>query len=753
MTLSLAPHQRSSYEGILRTLDRTMFYYDPSPTGNGKTEIALYVAKTCGLLLYVICPANVVSVWHTRAAKYGLTDYIVDVKSYNAAIMPGDNANPHPGLILPKGVRNLNKALKEALERKRDSGYVFNMNDFIAESVKTNENSLLKKTTTVSLMNYNQVAEFFDGTAEGTPLPLYKTSNHYSVIEKSEYRRQRYYLSELIEGQRGAVGTLFVFDEAHYGRNASSSRCEMMSCIANYIMTYPKPHCSRFALLSASLFAIPNQTLGIFRMIGLMRENSYVIDRNVNPIFLTNLNRFLQSIDAAPVDYLGNISESLYQIWLKIISPVVRNRTDHLQKQGIQFDVILPSPVYIENGQNMIDLSIESNLRSIELVINDIDEALMRGMPQKFNTEIIQYLVTRENLRVPLIWSIVNTILYEYLTKERYSPNTTGQLKPVVPKIVIGMSYQEKFGEYTVGLAVLAHFLQVFTSVCEFHFINGSVDNKAEVLYQFNTSAKPGILLANIASIAEGVSIHDGAEPVEDSSKHYVRYVIVLADAFAVRDVQFKGRCDRYGNRSFPFMLTVYPRIADQTLEGFIIDKLMKRSVVFNEISGNYEEIDEQFLKEIDNKVSEHELEELLKKNREMMTKSHSQRIMNIGDIAPHADLVDRSPITVKLSGQNIQAYGIPVYTQNGLVEIINIGVSNFFINEYREEKGMSSLPPIQGYDWKELTQQLIASLPRRNVYNSGTNGDKRQIMNSFVADDLNPLHDYGYLPEVMVRT
>ena len=59
-------------------------------------------------------------------------------------------------------------------------------------------------------------------------------------------------------------------------------------------------------------------------------------------------------------------------------------------------------------------------------------------------------------------------------------------------------------------------------------------------------------------------------------------------------------------------MLTIYPRIADQSLEGFIIDKLMKRSVVFNEISGNYEEIDEQFLKEIKDKVSAHELEELI---------------------------------------------------------------------------------------------------------------------------------------------
>lgn len=755
MELTLAPHQVSSYEGIIRTLNDTMFYYDPSGTGEGKTEIALYAAKTCNLQLFVISPANVVPVWQARAYRYGLADHLIHVKSYDTVIMRGNNCQRYPGLQMRTQAKVSNSELKKALERLRAGGYIFNIRDFHDERVKTETDSLLLKRTVVSLSNFNQIEEYFAGGTNETPVPQYRTLNTYEVLEPlGDYRYQKFYLKNLVEGNNRFDGTLFIFDEAHYGRNATSSRCEYMSAITGYLMRYPTPHRSRFALLSASLFAIPNQTLGIYRMIGIMRENSYVVQKEVNSIFLSNLNRYLHSIGKHNVPPFSDIGDTLYEIWLKDIAPVVRNRTAFRQKQGMQFDVIVPSPSYMKDGQDYLNAYIEANLRALDNATRNMEDASTRGMTPTFDPKIVPHLVDRENFRVPLIWTIVNTILFVYLTAKRYSPNTAGELKQVVPKIVIGLSYHQKGGESTVSLAILAHFLQAFTTVCDFALINGATDDKQEELRVFNSSPRPGILLANIASIAEGVSIHDGAEPVEDPSKHYVRYVIVLADAFAVRDVQFKGRCDRYGNRSFPFMLTVYPRVHNQALETSIINKLIDRSVVFNEISGNYEEIDEQFLEGIkDDSMSMYQLEDKLQENRKRLTENRKEITLNIGDVKLHAELIDTSKIAIKLAGQNIQSYGIPVYTVDGKIEIINLGITNFFLNEYRESKGLPVLPDVRSYDWSEMASQLINSLPQRNLLNPVKASRKRIIQNYYDEnDDDNPLKDYQYTPEGMLR-
>jgi len=531
-------------------------------------------------------------------------------------------------------------------------------------------------------------------------------------------------------------------------------------------MRYPQPHRSRFALLSASLFAMQNQTYGIFRMIGIMRGLSYFIPRQgADEVFQRDLNKYLISIGKEPVTLpAGNsLADELYDIWQYQISPVVRNRTTFRQKQGMQFDAIIPSPSLMANGIDYLYKAILENLEELGGA-TAMAEAISRTTQITFDPSMIPLLVDRENLRVPLIWTVVNTILTEYLTKTRRSPNSDGVLKPVVPKIVIGLSYRLKGKEKTVSLSVLAHFLQVFTSVCEFTLIDGSVTptNKQKELEMFNKSPNPGILLANIASIAEGVSIHDGAEPIADETKHYVRYVIVIPDAYAVRDVQFKGRCDRFGNRSFPFMLTVYPRVeviengeVKLDLESSIINKLMRRSLIFNEISGNYEEVDKNFINDLkEEEYTDQEIRDMVARNRAKLTAKQSLISVNVGTVKKHEELIDTSPIAIKLAGQNIQTDGIPVYTENGEVEIVPAQLTNFFLNHYRQVKGKELFPELRSTDWFQLSTQLLDSLPSTNPYNSAEEpikGSSRIIMKGYRDDDIDPKHDYGYVPQALV--
>jgi len=217
MELTLAEHQIPAFKGILRTLDSTMFYYDPSGTGEGKTEIGLYTAQQCNQFLYIICPANVRDVWTRRAAKYGLSDRLLFVTSYDSAIMPGDSCLKYPGLKVKDNAKA--QDLAKAMQYKRDSGYHrFDLSDFTSITFKMSVNSLVRKKTVRSLTNVAQADQYFSGEINEIPVPRYQTLAYYEVVEKNYSSSLQYYMEDLIQGKAKGIkreGTLFIFDEAH----------------------------------------------------------------------------------------------------------------------------------------------------------------------------------------------------------------------------------------------------------------------------------------------------------------------------------------------------------------------------------------------------------------------------------------------------------------------------------------------------------------------------------------------------------
>lgn len=71
--MTLHENQKEHVDRILDILTRFCFYLDISPTGSGKTHIAIYIAKKLELPMIVIAPGNVHGMWKKKCNDYGVT--------------------------------------------------------------------------------------------------------------------------------------------------------------------------------------------------------------------------------------------------------------------------------------------------------------------------------------------------------------------------------------------------------------------------------------------------------------------------------------------------------------------------------------------------------------------------------------------------------------------------------------------------------------------------------------------------------
>lgn len=78
--IQLYDYQKPHCEKIVKSLKTRKSYIDCSTMGTGKTVMALYIAKTLKLDIYVICPVSMKEVWETTAKRYKIK--IIDIISY-----------------------------------------------------------------------------------------------------------------------------------------------------------------------------------------------------------------------------------------------------------------------------------------------------------------------------------------------------------------------------------------------------------------------------------------------------------------------------------------------------------------------------------------------------------------------------------------------------------------------------------------------------------------------------------------------
>ena len=66
----LLPHQVEHAKRVLKIIQTDPAYMDTSPTGSGKTLIALKIAKLCGLSAFIIAPLSTLGQWERECNKY-----------------------------------------------------------------------------------------------------------------------------------------------------------------------------------------------------------------------------------------------------------------------------------------------------------------------------------------------------------------------------------------------------------------------------------------------------------------------------------------------------------------------------------------------------------------------------------------------------------------------------------------------------------------------------------------------------------
>lgn len=78
----LMDHQIEHFSAVSMILQKLFFYVDTSAQGSGKTFVAMKVAKTLGMRVFVVCPSSVVPGWIAYLKEYGVDYY--DVVTYES---------------------------------------------------------------------------------------------------------------------------------------------------------------------------------------------------------------------------------------------------------------------------------------------------------------------------------------------------------------------------------------------------------------------------------------------------------------------------------------------------------------------------------------------------------------------------------------------------------------------------------------------------------------------------------------------
>lgn len=117
--MTLRENQKEHIEKIYNILTRFCFYLDVSPTGSGKTHIALFIAKKLGLSMIVIAPGNVHSMWKKKCNDYGVR--LVEIMTYGTLVSKEGKELNH--WMLTRNGNNFEATIE--LDRIIDEGVMF----------------------------------------------------------------------------------------------------------------------------------------------------------------------------------------------------------------------------------------------------------------------------------------------------------------------------------------------------------------------------------------------------------------------------------------------------------------------------------------------------------------------------------------------------------------------------------------------------------------------------------------------------
>lgn len=571
--LNAAPHQVEHLERILNILESSLFYFDTSPTGEGKTEISLLVAKALNLQLFVVCPASVLSVWHERSWRYGIK--ISFIQSYETLrLRTADSLQGYK--YTGKDPILQEKARIAKLLRSTPGYYV---NDYHNPS-----NPFLLRVDQIHPLTSRE-----DGDRCAEPAPIY--------IPYFDPATEKLALEPYIQR-----GTLFIFDEVQKCKNDRSTS-RMVGMLSALIQRYPN-NLSRIAYLSASPFDKEEHSISFFQMIGILTY-PVLIAEGSNHGGLDEVQHFCASIDPTktntimPSGFRSNsvlsISHIFYQLWSDIVVGYLTSRMRPRRRSGEINNLIVNYPVFLKNNiaQNISDIN--------TLMMNEDKTGNNRNLiaRRKFNGELTIYMLQREMLRVPTILTLAKHILdstsdYKVVIIVKYIDyvsNSTSTKSLSREKRETKLSERIK----TPGpLQLLAYYLQDYNPlILSGVTASARSQDRIEILRSFNESRNHRLLIGQIDAMSVGISLHD-------QILNMPRYIISLAEFNVITMHQVEGRFDRYGSISKPIFNWLYykeisednvnlttGRVINPVNEYRIFDTITRKSTVLHVTVGD----------------------------------------------------------------------------------------------------------------------------------------------------------------------
>lgn len=234
MNYKLLDHQKNHFKKCVSILSENYAYLDVSPTGTGKTIIALFLSLVFQLKCFIVCPANSIAMWNDMCKRLPVD--CLDIISYSSLRGKSNTGCNHKYLIMEHG------------------------NDKKSDFVGCDESSESSE----------------------------KNNDEEDIVSTGIEYRPTEYLDEVIN-----QNTLFIFDEAQFIKNINTTSHRSCHEIVKRIVELNNRNLStsRIGLLSALPIDIYIQIGSVLKMLGFTCKNTIMeYDNRQKCFYSTGLN-------------------------------------------------------------------------------------------------------------------------------------------------------------------------------------------------------------------------------------------------------------------------------------------------------------------------------------------------------------------------------------------------------------------------------------------------------------------------------
>jgi len=201
--------QYSQINNLISTLNKSLFAYEMSPTGSGKTYCSLYISQILNMPIFIVCTSQLEDMWHNVTDRYGIEAVII---SYDKFIfLDFEQAE----IELEVNMADIYEAIENDFEILLDieEAKASKNNAEIRRAVNNQKNLMLDDDNVTDIISVFKIRSV-------------NNSSHYTKIASIK----KHIDITIKMRERIKNGTLFVFDESQKLKNIKKSAVTYHGC-------------------------------------------------------------------------------------------------------------------------------------------------------------------------------------------------------------------------------------------------------------------------------------------------------------------------------------------------------------------------------------------------------------------------------------------------------------------------------------------------------------------------------------------